>query len=106
MGLYVAPTDYWVTPVFQGHAAESSPYHNGISRGGYMLVHRDAGTAYNAVVKGWLPNHCFQFPFGNQADISDWYDVTKLGSLRLRMKFGNAAAVGTESVILQQLRNY
>ena len=104
--LYTTPTDYWaamVTTPLDGVGVFGYP---AAHPGGLFTVTPSAGTSYMAVVKGWLPNHCFQFPFGYQADISDWYDVTRLGSLRLRMKFGNAAAVGTESVILQQLRNY
>ncbi|KKL88030.1 hypothetical protein LCGC14_1928740, partial [marine sediment metagenome] len=57
--------------------------------------------------RGWLPNHCVQFPFGKPDDLNDWYDVTKLGSLRLRLKGGSGGSSnGTGAVVLQQFRRY
>lgn len=104
--LYACPTDYWAALVTNPTDNDGNFHYPAIHPGGLFTVTATATTQYMGIVKGWLPNHCFQFPFGYQADISDWYDVTRLGSLRLRMKFGNAAAAGTEAVIIQQLRHY
>jgi len=63
--------------------------------------------AMDAVVTGYAPHFCMAIPLGDQQDISDWYDVTKLGSLKLTTQ--GASAVGTSpetSIILQQLRKY
>jgi hypothetical protein len=66
-------------------------------------------TASNAsgIVRGFLPHGSIVIPFGDQNDIADWYDVTKLGSLRLQITAGSS--VGSSStceVITQQMRRY
>ena len=77
------------------------------SGGGKITVLGSASSnPFSGVARGYLPNHCFEFPFGDQQDLADWYDVAKLGSLRLRMEAGLAGAAGTVAVILQQLRRY
>lgn len=63
-------------------------------------------TAY-FLCKGYIPHGLVSIPFGNQADFADWYDVTKFGSLVLRLKAG--PTLGTTpltQVITQQLRSY
>ena len=103
--IYATPTDYWATLIPCG---ELPTHHWGIGasgKGGYFLVKNDGIMQYQAVCRGWLPNHCFQFPFGDQQDIEDWYDVTRLGSLRLRLKSGSGSS-GNVDTILQQLRMY
>lgn len=57
--------------------------------------------------RGLCPHSCLALPMGDLNDIDDWYDVTKLGNLRLTTL--GAAAVGTSpsaQVVLQQLRGY
>lgn len=57
--------------------------------------------------KGTAPHHMLCYPFGKQQEIEDWYDVTKLGNLRLRYLTGAACPVlGHIHTILQQLRRY
>lgn len=77
------------------------------SAGGRMVV--DAGANENAVaiVAGYLPHGVWEIPFGLQDDPTDWFDVTKTGSLKLNIT-GAAGLAGTETVqiFLQQLRNY
>lgn len=59
------------------------------------------------VVIGFMPHGVVCFPFGNQADLDDWYDVTKLGSLRLRiLAASGAGTTNTFRVLTQQLRHY
>jgi len=63
--------------------------------------------ALRALINGYAPNFCFAIPFGEQSDINDWYDVTKLGHLRLTTQ--GASAVGTSPaarICLQQIRKY
>jgi len=56
---------------------------------------------------GWCPHSTIEIPFGMQNEIDDWYDVTKLGSLRLNMKAGSGMSSSeTCQVFLQQLRKY
>jgi len=58
-------------------------------------------------VEGWCPHGAIEIPFGLQNDPADWYDVTKLGSLRLDIlsKSGRTSA-DTVQIFLQQLRKY
>jgi len=63
------------------------------------------GTA-DIVVSGNDPHYSFIIPFGDPADLADWYDVTKLGSLKLRLKAGSAGADGVVEIVTEQLRAY
>jgi len=77
------------------------------SAGGRMVV--DAGATENAVaiVAGWVPHGVYEIPFGDQMDMDDWYDVTKVGSLKADIT-GVSGIDGTETcqIFLQQLRKY
>ncbi len=57
-------------------------------------------------IRGKNPHGCICIPFGYQGDLNDWYDVTKLGSLKLRIKGAGTADSGTTNIITQQLRRY
>ncbi|MBA7580767.1 hypothetical protein ES708_22661 [subsurface metagenome] len=74
--------------------------------GGKLIIAAEGSTFTSGMVRGYLPHHCFEFPFGDQGDLADWYDVTKVGSLRLRVRGGGTATAGTYQVILEQLRRY
>lgn len=57
--------------------------------------------------QGYIPHGYVAVPFGLQDDIDDWFDVTKLGSLRLRLKAGpSLGSSPTMQVFAQQLRRY
>lgn len=57
-------------------------------------------------VSGYLPHGTWEIPFGDQADLNDWYDVTKVGSLKLDITTLAAAATDSAQIFLQQLRKY
>lgn len=59
------------------------------------------------IVSGYLPHGTWEIPFGLQNEIDDWFDVTKLGSLKLDVLTTSSPA-GTEraQIFLQQLRKY
>ena len=103
---YVTPTDYFATMIGNqvGGAGYGGP--SGNARGGYFVLVGSATAWIQGIATGYLPNHCVQFPFGDQNDPSDWYDVTKKGSVQLRLESGTAGTSGTGAVILQQLRKY
>ena len=61
-------------------------------------------TAGNAV--GYVPHQVVSIPFGLQNDPEDWYDVTKLGSLRARLKGTTGSSAAEVTLFLQQLRKY
>lgn len=84
---------------------------------GYVFSDHDGGQGrgitsntamiFRGWVNGWCPHGCMVFPFGNQMDIDDWYDVARLGSLRLKMTQGSSVDSGeTIYVLTQQLRTY
>ena len=102
---YVTPTDYWAEGSFvpEGSVIPAGSINTNF-KGGYVVVRSAALTYYFGRVTGYLPNHCFEFPFGDGKDIDDWYDTSRLGSLRLRLE--GASANGTAGVVLQQLRRY
>lgn len=66
-----------------------------------------AGPNWQALAEGWCPHGVIEFPFGIQNDPNDWYDVTKLGSLRLDILSASGMS-SSEScqIFLQQLRKY
>lgn len=103
---YVTPTDYFFA--MAGIEAGGTPevYLNDTSmKGGKLTLAASGNRQIHAIVRGFLPNHCFEFPFGDQNDPTDWYDVTKVGSVRLRLGAGTGAST-TTGVVLQQLRKY
>jgi len=58
-------------------------------------------------VGGYVPYGCYFVPMGKKDEIDDWYDVTKVGDLRLRITGGAAVgAAPVTRVVLQQLRRY
>ena len=77
------------------------------SAGGRMAV--DSGASENAIaiVRGWTPHGTYEIPFGDQDDMDDWYDVTKVGSLKADITaVSGIAATDTCQIFLQQLRRY
>lgn len=73
--------------------------------GGYCELLTNAVCVHREHVSGFEPHGAVPLDFGDQRDIDDWYDVTKLGSLILRLKDGSSPS-GTGKVITQQLRRY
>ncbi len=66
-----------------------------------------AGPNWQTLVEGWVPHGVLEFPFGMQDDPTDWYDVTKLGSLILDLLAGGGMSSSESAqIFLQQLRNY
>jgi hypothetical protein len=102
---YTTPTDYWATLVTQGQSAGTQIGTGASGRGGAYTLAVGGSGQFQAIARGWLPNHCFQFPFGDQMDMDDWYDVTMLKSLKLRLLSGSGTS-GNVDTILQQLRRY
>lgn len=103
---YVTPTSY--DTMHFGHAIGAGDvYLDGYIVGGVAKRRASASVMVIGAVRGWCPNHSFQIPFGNQADLDDWYDVTGKGSVILRlMSGGSCSTTSVVSTILQQLRRY
>ncbi len=104
---YFTPTDYYVVVDGNDYGGQGVAWGtNGIVRGGVMTPTGASAVLVMGTAKGYMPNHCVEFPFGDPQDLEDWYDITKLGSLRLRLKAGSGGATGSQAVVLQQLRRY
>lgn len=104
--LYLTPTDYCAL-FLNASGAHMTSYYDNVIKGGYTNWIEGTSRKYHqGFVVGWLPNHCIEFPFGDSMDMADWYDVTKVGSLRLRLRAGSSGTSGNGAVILQQLRRY
>jgi len=101
---YVTPTDYWVAPLLTP-IGESTVF--GESFRGGKLTSLDASVTASCagLVRGYLPNHCFNFPFGLENEIDDWFVPAISGKARLRLEAGTGAT-GTGAVVLEQFRPY
>lgn len=73
---------------------------------GRVSIEATAITTMLGQVMGYCPNHCIDFEFGDPKDIADWYDVGRVGSLRLRVQGGATGTSAEFQVVIQQLRRY
>lgn len=69
-----------------------------------VLIGSDAAAGCHLLAKGYNPHSIMPIPFGDQMDIDDWYDATKVGNLQAILQTGAAAENGAVKVFLQQLR--
>lgn len=104
--VFVMPT-YW--PMVHGMPFESLTWYRS---GSYYEAEDQAFISsvtgnknFAGTVIGYVPHQVLALMFGHQQDMEDWYDVTKVGSLRLRLYevSGQTPAVST---FIQQFRRY
>lgn len=75
--------------------------------GGRLTLASDVTTDIaSGILRGFLPFFVYCYPFGDEGDPADWYDVTKVGSLRLRVQSSSQSVGATNNTILQQLRRF
>lgn len=75
--------------------------------GGRFWVEAEASGLGNITVRGKNPHGVMGIPFGRQDVIDDWFDVTRIGKLRLRIIGGpNSSASYTNRIVCEQLRRY
>jgi len=101
---YVTPTDYFMDAHFMQISGGMGNVTCSVATGGKLAFDSDVAGTIQGGIAGYLPHHCFEFPFGKQDVIEDWYDVTKLGSIRARVRGGSVGTGGTHQLVLQQLR--
>jgi len=103
---FVTPSNYFAT--IAGLCTSPTAHYNvALGRtGGRVSITSDETTTILGEAMGWCPNHCFDFECGDPNDIADWYDVTRVGNLRLKLAGGGAGITGTYQVVIQQLRRY
>lgn len=104
-GVFVTATDYYISVSLLPSADANYVWMPTFPKGGFIDRRATTATYSYGIATGWLPNHTFELPFGDEKDLDDWYDVTRVGSLRLRLKSGLGTS-GDVGVILQQLRRY
>lgn len=103
---YGTPSDYYAMMPLNEMASANTVNCEAWAKGGkFTMKAANINTWFWGLMHGWLPNHMFHFPFGWPNDSEDWYDVTKLGSLVLRLKTGTATS-GNIRTSVQQVRMY
>jgi len=101
---FVAPT--YLTHCFGNPELGTAAYMNfGQSYGGTVNLIGSGTTPARFRASGYCPHGVMAIPFGDKWEPSKWYDVTKLGSLELRLKAGSTVG-GTAQVITEQPRRY
>jgi len=102
--IYCSPT-YETVVVGNGMDADETTLFADQSYGGSFDA--TAGQAGNVqfLVNGQNPHGSIMLPFGIMDNIEDWYDVTKVGNLKLTIMAGSDAS-GTLEVVSEQLRKY
>jgi len=106
---YITPT-YWPKLSVCSWESVNNPYTATIfgGDGGRGTVYgENTLTNVNIGVEGYCPHGVLEIPFGLQDDPADWYDVTKLGSLRLDiLSITGRGATESCQIFLQQMRSY
>jgi len=99
---YHTPGEYVV--INPGVLGSATCYKNANGGGGRITLNMSAAAELRSLVTGYMPHGCLPVEFGDPDDLNDWYDITKVGSLELRLH--SVAADATVNVVLQQLRKY
>lgn len=103
---YVTPTDFYVIPLLTGIQYDTTVQAEDYAKGGAAEIQAETdSTTVLGLVHGWLPNHMFHFPFGDPMDPADWYDLSNVGSLELRVKTGTGTS-GNIRTSVQQVKLY
>lgn len=106
---YCTPT-HW--PALSGSPWRSASLTTGLvfyegDGGRFQTSQAAAGPNWQVLVEGWAPHGVIAIPFGLQNEIADWYDVAKIGNLKLDITAGGAVGDNqTAEIFLQQLRKY
>jgi hypothetical protein len=112
----VAATHIYCTPTARcyaigtelGDTSGSGNIATTMGDGGRFHAYAETAQKYaQFFVRGWLPHGTYELPFGNPEDIEDWFDVTKVGSLKadILSVSGITSSYSTQ-IFLQQLRKY
>lgn len=72
--------------------------------GGYLERLTEVAANMVVNVRGWSPHACIVLPMGNQDDPADWYNVARVGNLKLDVTGGQTTT--TSKVCVQQERLY
>jgi len=101
--------EYYITPV---EVAAIAPFAYGVEDvaveaervGGYISIGSlTTPAAMRVLVDGPIPHGFVPLDCGLQSDYEDWFDVTRKGKVKLRIKAGGTADL---KIVLEQLRRY
>jgi hypothetical protein len=105
--LFIMPT-YW--PMIYGLSQYSEDWWRASDyyQGDKQSIAADAAMSGPAMgyAQGYIPHQTLAFELGRQQEIDDWYDVTKIGSLRARIRGTASSSAAEVTLSLQQLRKY
>ncbi len=106
VNFYLTPTlwNYYALLSDDATAAYLEPDYTAGQR---QSIKASAACNFRGVVQGFCPHGAMVIPFGKQFDPEDWYDVTRLKSLKAKITQGSSVS-GSETIeiITQQLRSY
>ncbi|MBA7486827.1 hypothetical protein ES707_22388 [subsurface metagenome] len=109
-GLFYCTPAYWPKANANTWALENSAavLTTWAGDGGRGYVYPSVGFSNMTIdVEGYCPHGVLEFPFGLQDDPDDWYDVTRVGSLKLDIVAGGGmSATENCQIFLQQARRY
>jgi hypothetical protein len=88
-----------------GRSANNSVLYANQPSGSAVIVIGDASESSSFFAKGYCPHGAVEFPFGDQMNINDWYNVSGLRNLKLDITAGSSAS-GTVQIVSQQFRRY
>lgn len=104
--LYVLPTYYpYVYGQWMQHTYATGRITYSYAERQGLISATNGSYPFMGVAYGYVPHHCVDFPFGDQMDMDDWYDVSKIGKLRFDT-FGLASSTAALTLFGQQLRKY
>ena len=100
---YITPGEY--PNIVIGAQADVTAYKSTPGGGGVVNITTNSSADCRSLVTGYMPHGCLPVEFGDPDDLNDWYDITKIGSLELRLH-APGGATASPKIVLQQLRKY
>lgn len=107
-----AEKTFYITPGYMalfagcGEVASTISQAAGYGQGGTIALTASAASNIYGQIMGYCPHNAVVVPFGKQDVIEDWYDVARVGSLKLLIKGHASCNEGNIQICLQQLRRY
>jgi len=102
--MYCTPTFLTDVKAFALDSADATMFSTQ-SYGGSITATTEAAQLVQWLVSGLCPHGALAIPFGDPALMEKWYDVSKIGALKLILT-GGSGATGTCEIVSQQLRKY
>jgi hypothetical protein len=104
---------HFLTPCFDAYPSLNAEgtsaqiYTEAFVNGGTKTIHGDVTSNFHGLYSGLCPHGAIAFQMGDEKDLDDWWDVTKLTNARLKITAGSSIeSSSTCQVVTQQLRRY